>query len=214
MLKAEIKKLLLFKTLWVLLAYMICINRYERITNAYNRYYTPKEYTLYLLELDEMTTQEAMDYSESKIENSTQNSYNLTFLWYDITEICGQLMEYPDYLNGISETAEKMTAVSWWGKDTFFYQNINKTPSAYKNLEPEILPLDASLGVEDFLDSPFMDFSEIILIFVYVCRILLLDRETGIMSLLYSTPNGRVKLLLIKTAVSFICCIFLLWYFL
>lgn len=68
MLKAEIKKLLLFKTLWVLLAYMICINRYERITNAYNRYYTPKEYTLYFSELDGMTTQEAMDYSEKKLK--------------------------------------------------------------------------------------------------------------------------------------------------
>lgn len=99
---------------------MICLNRYERITNAYNRYYTPKEYTLYFSGLDGMTTQEAMDYSERKIENSTQNSYNLTFLWYDITEICGQLMEYPDYLNGISETAEKNGSCILMGKEHIF----------------------------------------------------------------------------------------------
>lgn len=209
MLKAEIKKLLSFKFLWIILACMVCLNGYERINNAYSRYYTPKEYTSYLSELNGMTTQEALDYSESKIEGSAQNGYNPTFLWYDVAEICKQLIKYPEYLNGISETAEKMTVVSWWREDTFSYRNIIKTPSAYKELKPEILPLDTSLGVEDFLESDVTDFSVIILLFICVCRIFLHDRETGVMSLLYSTPDGRARLILTKTLVSFICCAFL-----
>lgn len=214
MLKAEIKKLVSFKLLWILLACMVCLNGYVKITKAYDRYYTPKEYTSYVSELNGMTAQEALEYTENKIDTAIENKGTSTSLWYDISEICKQLTEYPDYLTGISENAESMTAVSvWGGENTFSYRNIEKTPSAYKNIKAKELPFDTSLGVEDFLDSPITDLLAIILLFICVCRIFLHDREQGIMPLLYSAPNGRNKLILTKTATSIICCIMLVLVF-
>lgn len=75
------------------------------------------------------------------------------------------------------------------------------------------MPLDKSLGVEDFLNSPITDLLAIVVLFICVCRIFLHDRETGIISLLYSTPNGRKKLILNKIMASFICGIALVFIF-
>ena len=208
MLKAEIKKILSFKIMWIIFACMLCVNGYAKISNAYNRYYSPKEYTSYFAELNGKTTQEALNYSENKIENSSE--HNNTYLYYDIAEICRELINYPDYINGISHTSDNMAVISiWGGEDTFSYRNIKRTPSAYKDLSPNILPLDTSLGVEDFLDSPITDMLVLVLLFICVCRIFLYDREQGILSLLYSTPNGRNKLILNKITVSVICSAFL-----
>lgn len=106
---------------------MLCVNGYIKISAMYNRYYTPNEYNSYMYELSGMTTQEALEYSENIIENLNEQEYGNTYLYYDIIEICHELIDYPDYLNGISENAENMSAVSiWGGENTFSYRNIKK----------------------------------------------------------------------------------------
>lgn len=212
MLKIEFKKMLTFKFMWIILICMLCFNGYVKVSNAYNRYYSPSEYTSYFAELNGMTTQKALNYSESKIEDS--NEYNNTYLYYDIAEMCMELIDYPNYINSISNNSNNMSSVSLWGdKDTFSYRNIKATPSAYRNITPDILPLDKSLGVEDFLNSPVTDFLALVLLFICVSRIFLHDREQGILLLLYTTPNGRNKLIFNKIMFSIICSAFLVFMF-
>ena len=198
MLRAELKKCLSFRVLWILLFCLLCINGYSQITNAYNRYYTPSEYNALYEQLDGMSLQEANAFVSAKIEAASPDSdadYN-GYLYYDTLEIIEGLQNYPAYLESIQTNAENMTAVSiWGGTDTFSYRNIQKTPSAYTALAGTTLVLDTSLGVEDLLSSPLTDFLAVLLLFFCVCRIFLRDREQGILPLLYATPNGRLRLM-------------------
>ena len=214
MLRAELKKFLSFKMIWVLLACLLCVNGYLKITNAYDRYYTPNEYNSYLSEVSGMTTQEVLGHTEKKIESSDSNKEYPAFLLYDVAEICTELLNYPNYLKKLTDDADNMTAVSiWGGGDTFSYRNIIATPSAYKDLNPNILPFDTSLGTEDFLDSPATDLLALALLFICVSRIFLHDKEQGIIPLLYSTPNGRGRLIMNKVAVSVVCAVILVLVF-
>ena len=209
---AELKKILSYRVIWILLFCLLCINGYVKITAAYDRYYTPAEYNAYLNELDGMSLQEVCDYTNEKIDASVddpeENRYYNAYLYYDTLEISQQLMEYPLYLESIKSNAENMTAVSiWGGQDTFSYRNIQKTPPAYENMEGTTLRLDTSLGVEEFLYSPLTDVLALILLFLCVCGIFLRDREQGMIPLLYSTKNGRTALMLSKFSLAAICCV-------
>lgn len=218
MLRAELKKLLSHRTIWILLVCLLCINGYIKVTSAYDRYYTPSEYTTFLNELEDKNLQEIVDYANEKIDTASQNPeeslYYNGYLYYDTVEIAQQLMEYPNYLTGINNNAENMASVSiWGGQDTFSYRNIQKTPTAYDGLVGTTLTFDTSLGVEDFLSSPLTDILALILLFLCTSNIFLRDREQSMIPLLYSTKNGRTALILNKFAASAICCVGLLLVF-
>mgnify|MGYP000046065260 CR=1 FL=1 len=210
MLRAELKKCLSFRVLWILLFCLLCINGYSQITNAYDRYYTPSEYNALYEQLNRMSLQEANAFVSAKIESASPDSdadYN-GYLYYDTLEIIEGLQNYPAYLESIQTNAENMTAVSiWGGTDTFSYRNIQKTPSAYTALAGTTLVLDTSLGIEDLLSSPLTDFLAVLLLFFCVCRIFLRDREQGILPLLYATPNGRLRLMSCKLGIAVLCAI-------
>ena len=117
MLRAELKKCLSFRVLWILLFCLLCINGYSQITNAYNRYYTPSGYNALYEQLDGMSLQEANAFVSAKIEAASPDSdadYN-GYLYYDTLEIIEGLQNYPAYLESIQTNAENMTAVSIWG---------------------------------------------------------------------------------------------------
>lgn len=210
MLRAELKKCLSFRVLWILLFCLLCINGYSQITNAYDRYYTPSEYNALYEQLNRMSLQEANAFVSAKIESASPDSdadYN-GYLYYDTLEIIEGLQNYPAYLESIQTNAENMTAVSiWGGTDTFSYRNIQKTPSAYTALAGTTLVLDTSLGIEDLLSNPLTDFLAVLLLFFCVCRIFLRDREQGILPLLYATPNGRLRLMSCKLGIAVLCAI-------
>lgn len=212
MLRAELKKLLSHRAIWILLVCLLCVNGYIKVTSAYDRHYTPSEYTTFLNELEGKNLQEIIDYTNEKIDtvlqNPEENLYYNGYLYYDTLEIAQQLMEYPDYLTSIKDNAENMVGVSiWGGQDTFSYRNIQKTPPAYDALVGTTLTFETSLGVEDFLSSPLTDILALILLFLCTSSIFLRDREQGMVPLLYSTKNGRTMLLLIKFAASAMCCV-------
>lgn len=202
MLRSEIKKLMSFRVIWILLICFLFLSGYVQITKAYDRYYTPSEYKSYISELCGMTLQEVYDYTNKKSDDPHNENRN-GYLYFDILEITEQLMNYPEYLNSIKTNAENMSAASIWGeKDSFSNRNVQKTPSAYEGLKGTTLKIDTSLGIEDLLDSPITDILAIFLLFVGICRIFLRDRELGMISLLYSTPKGRGSLISCKILTS------------
>lgn len=212
MLRAELKKLFSYRVIWILLVCLLCVNGYIKVTSAYDRYYTPAEYTAYLDEIKGKNLQEIIDYTNGKIdavsENPEENTYYNGYLYYDTIEIAGQLLEYPEYLESIEANAENMASVSiWGGQDTFSYRNIQKTPPAYESMAGTTLTFDTSLGVEDFLSSPLTDILALILLFLCISSIFLRDREQGMIPLLYATKNGRTALLLTKFLTAGICCV-------
>ena len=74
MLRAELKKCLSFRVLWILLFCLLCINGYSQITNAYDRYYTPSEYNALYEQLNRMSLQEANAFVSAKIESASPDS--------------------------------------------------------------------------------------------------------------------------------------------
>ncbi len=212
MLRAELKKLFSYRVIWILLVCLLCINGYIKITAAYDRYYTPAEYTAYLDEISNMDLQEIIDYTNEKIDafsaDPEKNGYYNGALYYDTVEIAEQLLNYPAYLESIQTNAKNMASISiWGGQDTFSYRNIQKTPPAYTAMAGTTLTFHTSLGVEDFLSSPLTDILALILLFLCTSGIFLRDREQGMIPLLYAAKNGRTTMFLTKFAVAGICCV-------
>ena len=88
MLRAELKKCLSFRVLWILLFCLLCINGYSQITNAYNRYYTPSEYNALYEQLDGMSLQEANAFVSAKIEAASPDSDALSGIFGEHSNQC------------------------------------------------------------------------------------------------------------------------------
>ena len=88
MLRAELKKCLSFRVLWILLFCLLCINGYSQITNAYNRYYTPSEYNALYEQLDGMSLQEANAFVSAKIEAASPDSDISTMTHWKLSRDC------------------------------------------------------------------------------------------------------------------------------
>lgn len=218
MLKAEIKKIISFQTFWLVLVLFLFVNFYFKMDKINNRYYTPAEYKSYISQLNGMTLQEIIDYSNLKIKqkNSTETFEYTGFILYDMLEITEQLIKYPEYLESIENNSDTLKSSMIWGDDnTFSYRNIKKTSSAYLRLKGTELTLDTSLGIEDFFHSPITDVLGIFLLFMCSCRIFIYDRERKVINLLNTTYNGRQKLIITKlfTGILFSILIVVSLYF-
>jgi hypothetical protein len=204
----ECKKIMSFKIFWVIFACFFAVNAYIQFDRINDRHYTPESYRAFFAETKDMSLDEIQDYTNEMLERQNNGEY-IEFpmmLVYDMSILAEECKNYPEYLNSIKKQTDSMSSVTIWGNnDTFSYRNIKKTPSAYKNLSEEPLPLAASFGLENTFTSPFTDLLGIFLVFMAVCGIILKDREQGVMSLLLSMPKGKTNLIVSKlTAISII----------
>ena len=208
LLSFECKKIMSFKVFWIIFACFLAVNSYIQFDRMNDRHYSPESYRAFFTETKDMSLDEIQDYTSEMLKRQNNEEY-IEFpmmLVYDMNLLTEECKKYPEYLNSIKRQTDNMSSVTIWGnKDTFSYRNIEKTPSAYKNLSNEPLPLAPSFGLENTFTSPFTDLLGIFLVFMAVCGIIIKDREQGVMSLLLSMPKGKTKLIVSKlTAVSII----------
>ncbi len=112
---------------------------------------------------------------------------------------------YDEYLSGIVENAENMTAVSIFAKkDSFTYKNIVKTPKAYEKVSG-VLP--EYVNSEGVLLAVNCSSADILLIFSVIVVVMILigkERESGIFALLKPLKFGRKKLAFVKIIILFL----------
>ena len=207
----ECRKIMSFKIFWIIMVCFFAVNGYVQIDRINDRYYTPKSYRAFFSKNKGMSLDEIQDYTSELLERQNNGEY-IEFpmmLVYDMNILSKECENYPEYLNSILKQTDSMSSVTIWGNnDTFSYRNIIKTPSAYKYLSCEPLPLDTSFGLENTFTSPITDLLGIFLVFMAVCGIILKDREHGVMTLLLSMPKGKTNLIISKLfAVSIITMI-------
>ena len=190
----ECRKIMSFKIFWIIMVCFFAVNGYVQIDRINDRYYTPKSYRAFFSKTKGMSLDEIQDYTSELLERQNNGEY-IEFpmmLVYDMNILSKECENYPEYLNSILKQTDSMSSVTIWGNnDTFSYRNIIKTPSAYKYLSCEPLPLDTSFGLENTFTSPITDLLGIFLVFMAVCGIILKDREHGVMTLLLSMPKGK-----------------------
>lgn len=101
---------------------------------------------------------------------------------------------YSNYLANIEKNKESLLGFSIFSSaDSFSGRNIIKTAEDFKALEGVELRLDTDSGITAFFNTRLTDYLSVILLTI-VCITFLAERKKGLWSLIYATPNGRMKL--------------------
>lgn len=101
---------------------------------------------------------------------------------------------YSDYLANIEKSKDSLLGSSIFNSaDSFSGRNIIKTAKDFKALENVKLRLDTDTGITAFFNTRLTDYLSVILLAI-VCITFLAERKKGLWSLIYATPNGRIKL--------------------
>ena len=123
-------------------------------------------------------------------------------------------LTYEDYLTGITDEAKRLTSVSIFAdKDSFLYRNALKIAGVYEQLKGKIeIESGPSKGMELWSGNGITGLIIILVLLVMINEIVLKDRESGQLNLLFTMDKGRgthgfIKLLVCCTsafAVTFI----------
>lgn len=109
--------------------------------------------------------------------------------------------DYPDYIAGIREQAELMKSTSiFQNAGDFSYWNIIRTPQDFANNQNLQLSFGRSEGIVSLSNFYIMDVFVLILLLVAAVRLFWDEKEKGLLVLVKSTVNGRLKTVLAKIA--------------
>lgn len=102
---------------------------------------------------------------------------------------------YEEYLNGITKTADMITSVSIFSdKDSYSYKNAKKTSDVYERLKEKIdIETGPSKGVELWSENGITGIIGILVLLVVINEMILKDRESGQLNLLFTMDKGRTE---------------------
>ncbi|MCR4992284.1 MAG: hypothetical protein K6A45_04495, partial [Lachnospiraceae bacterium] len=104
-----------------------------------------------------------------------------------------ELVSYEEYLKGITDTAKRMTSVSIFAdKDSFTYRNAIKTADVYEKLKGKInIKAGPSKGMELWSGNGFTGLIIMLVMLMIINEMIIKDRESGQMNLLFTMEKGR-----------------------
>lgn len=180
----------------------------------------PSDYKAAFDNLEGMSVEKAytlyMDMEDDRMDFSTR-----AFLNKAVKNELEEQATYEEYLNGITEAADMITSVSIFAdKDSFSYRNAKKISAVYENLKGKIdIVTGPSKGVELWSENGITGIIIIFILLVLINEMVLKDRESGQLNLLFTTDKGRsehgvIKLLVCATSAFAVTFIILLAAFL
>lgn len=198
----ECRKLLNRQILWVIALCLLLANGCLVFLKTGDRMISPDLYRSFFSEISDMTLSETQMFIETELENTMNetNRYPAMFL-YSMKEQAETVAGYSDYLEMISAQKNSMSTL-FNAPGTFSYRNIQKTPDAYENVRTVSPIFDVSEGIELALDSPVTDVIAIFLVFFFTVNIMLKDRESGCIRLLFTFRHGRIPLFLNQLSLA------------
>ena len=111
-------------------------------------------------------------------------------------------LAYGDFLAGIDEQAEAMSASTLFGRPgSFTLRNIERTPQAYAHLKGMLVPHDYSGGVLLLTDSRLQDAFLYLAVAVLAMYLTISERDEGTLPLVKATAMGRDATIRAKAAV-------------
>lgn len=160
---------------------------------------TPEEFLSWIDRWLEVESQQSIDnsfrYEESPLAEVgplyTQSVWQQTVLLTELRTQVERVAGYADYLDGIEEQAEQMSASSLFARPgTFAYRNILATPAAYAGLEGLEVPCADSSGVKMATDAPITTVCLFFALVLVVLQLAIPEREEGLFELIRPTARG------------------------
>lgn len=161
------------------------------------------------------------DYVEKEIAAFLQNNSIVTLteddakayrMLEEIYNQCIRLTGYPDYLESISEEAEKRLQSSWFSEPgTFSYRNLKQTAKVYDNLHNiQSIRADFDEGVFLITQNVQTDIFLLIILCVIILQIFISERENGILPIIKCMKLGHANLLGAKYVAAILCTLFIM----
>lgn len=153
------------------------------------------------------------EYNDKSYLKYTNDIFTEEMLVNDVLTEVESCSKYEDYLNGIDDTAKKMTGITLFADpDSFSYKNISKTPEDFAYLKGSKLEIAPSKGVSMATDFLATDFIGLFMIMTVVVTIVTREKELNQIVLSRTTFKGRTtlgvsKLITCFTAASIIMII-------
>lgn len=215
--KNELYKLIHSRVFILVLGCALPLNLYISFSEDFGRLYSDAEYKAYYEEVEDLSLEEVLTYTQSKIDELS-NSLDTQSFDYDkwvlrsmYSEQFSQLeavSKYKEYLENIDATAQTMTSVSIFAKkDSFSYRNIVKTPPAYDPVRNVTPTFDTSFEILLAVNNTPSDLLMLFVILTAVTVVFYKDRESGVTALIKPLKYGRARLALNKTLVILLVCL-------
>lgn len=176
----------------------------------------PDDYKEAFAELEGVSIEEAYAlYSDREYDRMDYSAE--AFLNRTIKDEIEEQATYEEYLDRVMDSAETLAAVSIFSdKDSFSYRNAQKTAGVYERLKNRIdLRMGPSKGVELWSENGITGLIIILVMLIMINEMILKDRESGQLNLLFTMDKGRaehgaVKLLVCATSAFVVTFIILL----
>jgi len=150
-----------------------------------------------------------VDFEDSASFNTryTDNLYFETALYARVIEEIEATLGYNDYLDGIEAAKHRFEVMGdFIEKDNFIYRNLVKTAKLYEGMTDMTLVPEASAGVKMATTSEITDFLVLALLMFLSVNMWLKEKEQGMVNLIRTARNGRVKLVASKFGVLAVAC--------
>ena len=114
---------------------------------------------------------------------------------------------YNDYLDGIDDTVRRYEMLAVFSDtDIYAYKELLKVQSLYNSLDKKEMTPEPSAGISMASKADVTDILALILILYLTVTVWLKEREQGMLLLIRTTGNGRIKLAISKlTVLVFLC---------
>ena len=143
-------------------------------------------------EVSDMGPEAALSMYSDKEYDETDFSRE-AFLNKTIRSELQEQASYEDYLTEITDSAKRLTSVSIFAdENSFSYRNALKTAQAYEELKGKItIETGPSKGMELWSGNGVTGIIIILVILIMINEMILKDRESGQMNLLFTMDKGR-----------------------
>lgn len=143
------------------------------------------------------------EYENKNFLKYTDNIFREQALIDSILTEVESCVEYEEYLNGIDESAKRLTSTSLFADpDSFSYRNIAKTPADFAHLKGSELKIAPSKGVEEATGFLATDLIALLMIMTAAVTIVTREKELNQITLSRTAFKGRASL---GTAKLFAC---------
>lgn len=197
----------LWKTPGVLLALVVACFATFGVLNMRSKemltFIQPSDYKEAFSKLDGMDASDAYALYADK-EYDMMDFSREAFLGKTVKSEVQEQATYEEYLEGITESAYRLTAVSIFAdKDSFSYRNALKTSDKYERLKGKIdIKSGPSKGVELWSGNGVTGLIILLVLLVMINEMILKDRESGQLNLLFTMDRGRAAHGFIKLCVT------------
>ncbi len=142
------------------------------------------------------------DYENQSFLEYTDNLYmEITFV-EGIYQQAKSVTEYDAMVDGVLEEAETKTGISIFSEpDSFSYRNLKNAAAKFETMYGTPTTFDISEGVNTATKSIATDLIVVLILLFVSGELIIREKERGLLPIIKSTKNGRLRVILSKIAV-------------